>query len=365
MMSEGPEPTQVTPDGNGDVLLGVHDLKTYFPVRGGVFSHVKGWVKAVDGVSFAVRRGKTLGLVGESGCGKTTVGRTVLRLIPATAGRVFFDNHDVFALDRASLRTLRRRMQIIFQDPVGSLNPRLTVGSIVGEALTVHRIARGRDRDARVGELLERVGLRASYMNRYPHEFSGGQRQRIGIARALALKPDLIVCDEPVSALDVSIQSQILNLLKDLQSEFGLSYLFIAHNLAVVEHFSDDMAVMYLGKIVETAEAEAIYRNPKHPYTQALLSAVPAPSPDLRKGRIVLGGEVPSPLNPPPGCSFHPRCPLATEICHQVIPPLIEHAGCEPGHVVACHHADRITPRTVMETMAKLAQANTPENASA
>jgi oligopeptide transport system ATP-binding protein len=358
--------TQVRPGGtDDDILLAVRELKTYFPVRSGVFSQVRGWVKAVDGVSFSVRRSSTLGLVGESGCGKTTVGRTVLRLIPATDGRVFFDNQDVFSLDRAALRGLRRRMQIIFQDPVGSLNPRLTVGSIVGEALTVHGIARGRDRDSRVGELLERVGLRGSYMGRYPHEFSGGQRQRIGIARALALKPDLIVCDEPVSALDVSIQSQILNLLKDLQQEYGLSYLFIAHNLAVVEHFSDDMAVMYLGKIVETAVAEAIYRNPKHPYTQALLSAVPASSPDRRTRRIVLGGEVPSPMDPPPGCSFHPRCPLATDVCHLEIPPLVEHAGCEPGHLVACHHADRVRPNTLAEIMEKAAKADSTGNSPA
>jgi oligopeptide/dipeptide ABC transporter ATP-binding protein len=322
-------------------------------VRGGVFSAVKEWVRAVDGVSFDVPRGKTLGLVGESGCGKTTVGRTILKLIPATAGRVVFDGIDIDALSGKELRELRQRMQIIFQDPVGSLNPRMTVSSIVGEALTVHGIARGRERDDMVGQLLQRVGLSASHMNRYPHEFSGGQRQRIGIARALALRPDLIICDEPVSALDVSIQSQILNLLKDLQAEMGLSYLFIAHNLAVVEHFSDSVAVMYLGKIVENASAEAIYQNPKHPYTQALLSAVPASSPRGRTRRIVLGGEVPSPMNPPPGCTFHPRCPLATEVCRTVVPPLEPHAGCEPGHVAACHHADEVQPNTVMEAMEK------------
>jgi oligopeptide/dipeptide ABC transporter ATP-binding protein len=352
MMPQSNPPTPATTD---DVLLSAEELKTHFPVRGGVLSRVKGWVKAVDGVSLRVRRGRTLGLVGESGCGKTTVGRTVLRLIPATGGTVRFDGMDVFAMPRRNLRALRRRMQIIFQDPVGSLNPRLTVGSIVGEALAVHGIARGRERDRRVSELLERVGLRASYMSRYPHEFSGGQRQRIGIARALAVKPDLIVCDEPVSALDVSIQSQILNLLKDLQEEYGLSYLFIAHNLAVVEHFSDDMAVMYLGKIVETAEAGYIYKNPKHPYTQALLSAVPATNPDQRRARIVLGGEVPSPLDPPPGCAFHPRCPLATEICREMVPDLIEHRGCEPGHLAACHHADDIVPATLTEVMGKQA----------
>ncbi|HSW47316.1 MAG TPA: dipeptide ABC transporter ATP-binding protein [Phycisphaerae bacterium] len=337
---------------DGDVLLDVRDLKTHFPVRKGVFSRVHAWVKAVDGVSFQVRRGRTLGLVGESGCGKTTVGRTVLRLIPATAGTVQFDGLNVFSLGRRELRGLRRRMQIIFQDPFGSLNPRMTVGTIVGEALTVHGIARGRERDRRVAELLERCGLSASYMRRYPHEFSGGQRQRIGIARALALNPDLIVCDEPVSALDVSIQSQILNLLQDLQDEFGLSYLFIAHNLAVIEHFSDEVAVMYLGRIVEKASADEIYRNPKHPYTQALLSAVPEPDPVRRSRRIVLAGEVPSPLNPPSGCAFHPRCPLAIEQCRIETPALICRGNCEADHVVACHRADKITPTSLLDLTA-------------
>lgn len=337
---------------NEQALLEVCDLKTHFPIRRGVFSRVHAWLKAVDGISFRVARGKTLGLVGESGCGKTTVGRTILRLIPATAGSVHFDGMPVFDLDRYRMTQLRRRMQVIFQDPVGSLNPRMNVGSIVGEALTVHGLARGRERDRRVAELLERCGLSASYMNRYPHEFSGGQRQRIGIARALALEPELIICDEPVSALDVSIQSQILNLLNDLQDEMGLSYLFIAHNLAVVEHFSDDVAVMYLGKIVEIATSEALYRNPKHPYTQALLTAVPETDPQARKTRIVLEGEVPSPIDPPAGCAFHPRCPLATEICRRETPPLVEHAGCEPGHTVACHHADDISPHT-LETYVK------------
>ncbi len=334
-----------------DAILSVRDLKTYFPVRKGVFSRVAEWVKAVDGVSFDVRAGRTLGLVGESGCGKTTVGRTILRLIPATSGSVIFDGQDVFGLSRNQLRALRRRMQIIFQDPFGSLNPRMTVGAIVGEPLLVHRVARGRQRDTMVAELLERCGLSASHMGRYPHEFSGGQRQRIGIARALALNPDLIICDEPVSALDVSIQSQILNLLADLQDELGLSYLFIAHNLAVIEHFSDEVAVMYLGKIVEHASAEAIYRNPKHPYTQALLSAVPQPEPGLRRSRIVLGGEVPSPLNPPPGCPFHPRCPLAIDRCRTEPPALVSHVGCGPDHVVACHLADEIVPTTLIDTM--------------
>ncbi len=356
-MNEGVDSAAPAPSPRGDGILEVRDLKTYFPVRRGVLSRVHAWVKAVDGVSFSVQRGKTLGLVGESGCGKTTVGRTILRLIPATAGQVVFDGRDVFALGRSELRALRRRMQIIFQDPFGSLNPRMTVGTIVGEALTVHQIARGRERERIVAELLERCGLSASYMRRYPHEFSGGQRQRIGIARALALNPDLIICDEPVSALDVSIQSQILNLLKDLQEEMGLSYLFIAHNLAVVEHFSHEVAVMYLGKIVELAAAEEIYRNPKHPYTQALMSAIPAPDPSRRRSRVVLTGEVPSPLNPPPGCAFHPRCPLAIEACRRELPALVRHEGCEPSHVVACHRADEMRPGLLLEYASRGAAA--------
>jgi oligopeptide/dipeptide ABC transporter ATP-binding protein len=326
---------------NHNVLVKVRDLKTHFPVRKSLFGRVTGHVKAVDGISFDVRRGKTLGLVGESGCGKTTVGRTILRLIPATAGGMLFDDIDVFALDRKTLRSLRRQMQIIFQDPVGSLNPRMTVGNIVGEALTVHGIARGHARRERVAQLLERVGLSAAHMSRYPHEFSGGQRQRIGIARALALEPKFIVCDEPVSALDVSIQSQILNLLGDLQREMGLAYLFIAHNLAVVEHFSEDVAVMYLGKIVEIAPAVELYAHPRHPYTQALLASVPEPDPTRRKARVVLAGEVPSPINPPPGCAFHPRCPFATDICRREIPALEPKAGLSSVHRVACHHADQ------------------------
>jgi len=336
---------------NGDTILQVRDLKTHFPVRQGVLSRVKTWVKAVDGVSFKVRRGKTLGLVGESGCGKTTVGRTILRLIPATGGNVLFDDIDVFKLGRKELRSLRRNMQIIFQDPIGSLNPRMNVGAIVGEALSVHGIARGKERERLVGELLEKCGLSPSHMSRYPHEFSGGQRQRIGIARALALNPQLIICDEPVSALDVSIQSQILNLLDDLQAQMGLSYLFIAHNLAVIKHFSDDVAVMYLGKIVEIASADAIYRNPKHPYTQALLSAIPEPDPKTSRSRIVLGGEVPSPMNPPTGCAFNPRCPLAVDRCRTETPILVQHAGCEENHLSACHRADEIAPNTLVEIM--------------
>jgi oligopeptide transport system ATP-binding protein len=296
-----------------DTLLQVRDLKTHFPIKRGVLSRTVGYVKAVDGVSFDVQPGKTLGLVGESGCGKTTVGRTILRLIPATAGEVRYKGSDFFAHHGEDLRRLRRQMQIIFQDPVSSLNPRMSIGNIIGEPLEVHGIAKGADKTARVADLLQRVGLDPSYAARYPHEFSGGQRQRIGIARAIALSPAFIVCDEPVSALDVSIQSQILNLLGDLQQERHIAYLFIAHNLAVVEHFSHEVAVMYLGKIVEKATSRELYSNPKHPYTVALLSAVPEPDPRPRRKRIVLKGEVPSPANPPTGCPFHPRCPLTRE----------------------------------------------------
>jgi oligopeptide/dipeptide ABC transporter ATP-binding protein len=296
---------------NGQPLLKVSGLKTYFPIRRGLMQRTVGHVKAVDGVSFDVAGGQTLGLVGESGCGKTTVGRTILRLIPATAGHVTFNGTDVFQADRESLRQLRRGMQIIFQDPVGSLNPRMTIGRIISEPIQVHALASGSEIGDRVAHLLKRVGMSPDYASRYPHEFSGGQRQRIGIARALGLAPKFIVCDEPVSALDVSIQSQILNLLNDLQDEMNLSYLFIAHNLAVVEHFSHRVAVMYLGRIVETANRQALYDNPRHPYTQALLSAVPLPRPEGKKHRIVLQGEVPSPARPPTGCHFHPRCELS------------------------------------------------------
>jgi oligopeptide/dipeptide ABC transporter ATP-binding protein len=298
-------------------LVEVRDLKTHFPIRKGILSRTVGHVKAVDGVSFDVAPGQTLGLVGESGCGKTTVGRTMLRLIPPSGGSVKFKGNDFFAPRGEELRQLRKHMQIVFQDPVSSLNPRMTIGNIIGEPLEVHCIARGKDRDERVAGLLSRVGLDPSYARRYPHEFSGGQRQRIGIARALSLSPDFIVCDEPVSALDVSIQSQILNLLNDLQAERNIAYLFIAHNLAVVEHFSHDVAVMYLGRIVEKAGSHELYRNPKHPYTQSLLSAVPEPNPRPTKRRIVLSGEVPSPANPPTGCHFHPRCPLTRQMANE------------------------------------------------
>jgi len=316
-------------------LLTVDNLRTHFPIRKGLFSRVRAWVKAVDGVSFSIARGQTLGLVGESGCGKTTIGRTILKLIPATSGRVIFDDTDVFAQSHRRMRPLRRDMQIIFQDPFGSLNPRMTVGNIVGEALTVHGLARGAQRRQRVAELLEKVGLSPGHVSRYPHEFSGGQRQRIGIARALALNPKFIVCDEPVSALDVSIQSQIINLLCDLQAELHLTYLFIAHDLAVVEHISDYVAVMYLGKIVEYASAPALYRNPRHPYTMALLSAIPQPDPNRHPQRIVLTGEVPSPINAPSGCPFHPRCHMRIDRCSQDAPQL-EPKGDDPDHSAAC-----------------------------
>jgi oligopeptide transport system ATP-binding protein len=343
----------------GAPLLQVIDLRTWFPIKKGVLQRTAGYVKAVDGVSFNVQAGKTLGLVGESGCGKTTVGRTILRLIRATGGSVIYKGRDFFAYRGEELRRLRRQMQIVFQDPVSSLNPRMTIGNIIGEPLTVHGIARGREREEMVAGLLSRVGLDPSFAVRYPHEFSGGQRQRIGIARALSLSPDFIVCDEPVSALDVSIQSQILNLLDDLQRERKIAYLFIAHNLAVVEHFSDEVAVMYLGRIVEKAGRNELYANPKHPYTVALLSAVPEPDPRPKKTRIVLSGEVPSPSNPPTGCPFHPRCPLTRQTaaqanagdtveittagekvrvlrkCVQEVPPLEQKQG-EEGHVAAC-----------------------------
>jgi oligopeptide/dipeptide ABC transporter ATP-binding protein len=346
----------VQPTVNGKPLVEVRDLRTHFPIRKGVLARTVGYVKAVDGVSFDVNPGKTLGLVGESGCGKTTVGRTILRLIPATSGTVRYKDHDFFAYRGEELRKLRRHMQIIFQDPVSSLNPRMNVGNIVGEPLEVHGIAKGQERRDMVASLLQRVGLDPSFAARYPHEFSGGQRQRIGIARAIALSPDFIVCDEPVSALDVSIQSQILNLLDDLQRERKIAYLFIAHNLAVVEHFSDEVAVMYLGRIVEKASSKELYANPKHPYTMALLSAVPEPDPRPRRQRIVLRGEVPSPSNPPTGCPFHPRCPLSRQIaaqsnaadtlqlksgdrvmkkCVEQMPPLEAKQG-ETGHVAAC-----------------------------
>ncbi|MDW8327476.1 MAG: ABC transporter ATP-binding protein [Anaerolineales bacterium] len=314
-------------------LLEVKNLVKYFPVRGGLLQRVVAWVQAVDNVSFSVKEGETLGLVGESGCGKTTVGRTILRLIPATGGKVYFDGQDVFAAKARELKALRRNMQIIFQDPFSSLDPRMPVGESIAEGLLVHGIGNRQERFEIVINTLRKVGLQDYHARRYPHEFSGGQRQRIGIARALALRPKFIVCDEPVSALDVSIQAQVLNILKELQREFGLTYLFIAHNLSVVEHISDRVAVMYLGKIVELADRDEVYRNPLHPYTQALLSAIPIPDPNLKRERIILKGDVPSPLRPPSGCRFHPRCPVAMAHCAMQEPEFKE---VSPGHWVAC-----------------------------
>jgi oligopeptide transport system ATP-binding protein len=318
------------------MLVEAVELYKYFPIYAGLMSRHVGDVKAVDGVSFSIAAGETLGLVGESGSGKTTIGRLLLRLLPATKGEIHFDGQDVVALNRRDVRKLRREMQIIFQDPFASLNPRMTVGEIVGEPLRVHRIVEGSGVHDRVLELLRLVGLRPYHANRYPHEFSGGQRQRIGIARALAVDPKFIVCDEPVSALDVSIQAQVINLLEDLQAQFGLTYLFIAHDLSVVRHISTRVAVMYVGKIIELADRDALYHNPLHPYTQALLSAIPIPDPVLekRRKRIVLTGDIPSPVNPPSGCRFHTRCPVAFDRCVTEIPPFNEYA---PGHFAACH----------------------------
>jgi len=317
-----------------DVLLDVQDLKKYFPVRGGIFGKTTAHVKAVDGVSFTLRKGETLGLVGESGSGKSTTGRAILRLIEPSGGRVRFDGQDVLALGKEALRAIRRRMQIIFQDPYASLNPRMTVGSIVGEPFAIHKIASGEDRAHRVEALLMRVGLSADHMRRYPHEFSGGQRQRIGVARALALNPEFIIGDEPVSALDVSVQAQVINLLEDLQKEFGLSYLIIAHDLSVVRHISHRIAVMYLGKIVEITDNEALYGDPQHPYTEALLSAVPVSDPRRKQERIVLKGDIPSPINPPSGCVFHTRCPIAEDRCKTELPEL---RTLPDGRMLSCH----------------------------
>jgi len=361
--------TQPSTNGAGP-LVELEDVKQYFPIKSGlVLDRHVGDVRAVDGVSLAIRRGETLGLVGESGCGKSTVGRTILRLYEPTAGRIVFDGRDITKLSEGELRPLRRRMQMVFQDPFASLNPRHSVGRIIGEPLRTHGIGTRREAASRVRELLETVGLPADAAKRYPHEFSGGQRQRIGLARALGVNPDFIVADEPVSALDVSIQAQMINLLEDLQDDFKLTYIFIAHDLGVVRHVSDRIAVMYLGKLVELSPAEELYTRPIMPYTEALLSAVPIPDPDLseQRQRIVLEGDVPSPISPPSGCRFHPRCRYATEICSQVEPPLTDYGN---NHLAACHHplnVDEATLRRVQvapETPRAADESALPEDTS-
>ena len=320
-------------------ILEIKNLKKHFPITGGILKRQINSVKAVDGLNFNVKRGETLGVVGESGCGKSTTGKVLLRLLDATEGEVKFEGEDIHQLDKKDLRSLRKEMQMIFQDPYASLNPRMTVGEIVGEPLDIHNLAKGKEKEERVRELLDMVGLSPKYAKRYPHEFSGGQRQRIGIARALAVDPQVIVCDEPVSALDVSIQAQVLNLMEDLQEELGLTYIFIAHDLSVVRHISDRVAVMYLGKIVELADKEDLYTAPKHPYTKALLSAIPVPDPQNDREKIILKGDVPSPINPPSGCSFHTRCPFAEDKCEQEEPVFEDKAQ---DHLAACHFTEKL-----------------------
>lgn len=319
---------------NSEFILEVKNLKKYFPIKAGVFRKTVAFVKAVDGVSFQVRQGETFGIVGESGCGKSTLGMTLLKLHTPTSGKVLFENQDVFSLSDSELRKLRRNIQMIFQDPFSSLNPRMSVGAIIEEGLSTHRIGNAKERKAMVEVLVEKVGLSKDVLKRYPHEFSGGQRQRIGIARALALKPKLVIADEAVSALDVSIRSQIINLLKDLKDEFSLTYIFISHDLAVVRYICDRIMVMYLGKAVEIAPKEALFENPLHPYTVSLISAVPVPNPDYKVRRIILKGDVPSPINPPAGCRFYTRCPVSQPLCASQEPDLLE---VQPGHWVACH----------------------------
>ncbi|MEJ2288807.1 MAG: ATP-binding cassette domain-containing protein [Deinococcales bacterium] len=316
-----------------DNLLEVRSLRKYFPIRGGIFSRVVANVKAVEDISFNIKKGEVVGLVGESGSGKTTAGRSILRLIEPTSGEILFNGVDIAKLPKARMREYRKEMQIIFQDPFASLNPRMSVGDIIGEAMTIHNLARGKTKEQRVADLLDRVGMSPNHMRRYPHEFSGGQRQRIGIARALAVDPQFIVADEPVSALDVSIQAQVVNLLQDLKEELGLTLLFIAHDLGVVEYISDRVVVMYLGRVMEVAPSKDLYANPVHPYTEALLSAVPIPDPTIKRERIILQGDIPSPINPPSGCVFRTRCPIAVEDCAHVVPPLEE---VSPGHYKAC-----------------------------
>lgn len=334
---------------NNDILLEVKGLKKYFPVRSGFFGKDIQYVKAVDGVSFHIKKGETFGLVGESGCGKSTTGRTIIRLYDVTDGEVIFDGAELGKMNESQLKPFRKRIQMIFQDPYASLNSRMTVGDIIGEPLDIHNIAKGKERQDRIYELLEKVGLNKDHANRYPHEFSGGQRQRIGIARALAVQPDFIICDEPISALDVSIQAQVVNMLEDLQKDMGLTYLFIAHDLSMVKHISDRIGVMYLGKLVEVASSDELYENPLHPYTKALLSAIPIPDPEVTKSkqREVLKGDVPSPLNPPSGCRFRTRCKFATEKCAKDEPQLVDVGN---GHMHACHYAVEIQNGTKKET---------------